>query len=403
MAAGSNATHYFNFGDSNDVNLIVTSESASIREGAESSVADTSTATGFSTNVNNELIEYIQPGQYSVLMTELRNLPVGFHNWMVASRAGDMSMTSLFAAEDVFPGSKTKCPGACVEDTDASNSVWCTALWEDEAVRSYTESLYTYLMDFSMLEYVGVNPDKGFMFDPSNETGPWADVVTTDNHLSDILEDLSKASYVGLTDSSFAPYAETVFKRLENTNVDVFKFKPNTKSFNFMSDNSYNQRWLQDCALLSHAFFSGRFGFASASPANNLAGSQVIAGIRRKTLLNNSLCKLNNNYLRQIKLFSLTEDMSLQQIVNTVNLNPPKNYNGDVVDTWFLMVTYDIKKSKNAVTLVMCDPLEISTYQTDPGEYFHGINGTPVTLTETGTPDIHVKTLFRATCSNAKQ
>jgi hypothetical protein len=386
-------------GDHNDSNIILTSESASITDHA--AAANAGAATGSTTVVTTESINYIQPGQYSILMTELQNLPVGFHNWMVTSRAGDMSMTSLFAAEDVFPGSKTKCPGPCVEDADPSNSIWCTALWEDEAVRSYTESLYTYLMDASMLEYVGV---KNMAFDISNETGPWAGEVTTDNKLSLILEDLSKASYGTFTDSSFAPYAETVFERLANTNVDVFKFKEKAGIFNFISNNSHNQRWLQDLALLSWAFFNGSFGFGSASPANNLAGSQVIAGIKRETLLNNSLCKLNNNYIRQIKLFSLTEDMGLQQIVDKLNQNPPKNTHNVEVETWFLMVTYGVKASKNAVTLVMCDPYEIPKYETASGEYFQDISSTAVDIA--GGPDaggISVKTYFKATCNNRKQ
>lgn len=409
MAADSNATHYFNFGNSNDVNLIVTSASASIREGAESDPVGT--ATGFSTNVNNELIEYIQPGQYSLLMTELRNLPVGFHNWMVASRADpSVNATSLFAAEDVFPGSKTKCPGPCVEDTDASNSVWCTALWEDEAVRSYTESLYTWLFQNEMKVYVGVSGDEAsWQFDPSYLIGPFANGTDPgDNYLSAILEDLSRCE-AGL-DNSFSAVATAVYNKLENTNVDVFKFKPLMGAYNFESSSDASGRWLKDMALLSWAFFNNSFGLPSASPYNRLAGSQVIAGITRKTVAGGSLCKLNNKLLRQTKIFLPTEDMSLQLIVNKVNQNPPKNINGDVVETWFVAVNYAVQNGvRNIVYLVMCDPYSIIEYQTDPGEYFHGINGTAEEI-ENGAPlfdtlgyRIGVKTLFRATCSNAKQ
>ena len=40
MAAGSDATHYFNFGNSNDVNLILTSANASITESDRSNLAN---------------------------------------------------------------------------------------------------------------------------------------------------------------------------------------------------------------------------------------------------------------------------------------------------------------------------------------------------------------------------
>ena len=352
MAAGSNATHYFNFGNSNDVNLIVTSESASIREGAESSVADTSTASGStSVTTNSGLMNYVQSSQYCLQYFELVDSPKEVINFLMESRV-DLSKNSLFDIEDNYPGHVTNCPGVCVNESDPSNAAFCIAAWTRESIREYTQTLFTHLGNPNIYGYA---------------TGDLSGDVTA--LIADVLA----------TDGSFVTdgIANSLISDMNNTTANNFRLPSK-----YVAGTGYNyaraamdpsSRLIKDLAVLSWCFAKSKFGLQFSGPGYNNPGSEVIAGLSKQVIADDAVCASGNFIRRQTKVWDLTDDMKLNEIVNIVNASPPDVSNG----SWQLVLTQKgLNQTKNLVSLIMCSPTEPNAYKMADGEYFAGCSET---------------------------
>ena len=153
-------------GSNNTTDLIVGSTTSHISSTTSSS--DCSGSSGHSCDchgsseyaANRCAVDYMNAGQYSLYMVEFLNVPRAFYDWFTGSR-NDITKSSLFAVEDTYIGSKTQCPAACSDIWSATNEcgvlnvTWCNAMWEDAGLIDYIQSVYTYMFQLEILQYLG--------------------------------------------------------------------------------------------------------------------------------------------------------------------------------------------------------------------------------------------------------